>query len=224
MILNSKAPNTARSGFVGVCAIYKHFSGFGVFLLSGIFPAHPQTTNANRWAASNRNLDLDSGSAPMIDPAQFEVIEKEFPYRMSWFPTLLMIILCGTLSAAMFALAASDGGVLYWLLGGIIFSGFVLGAWISILNLQGNLTFKLSRSALHIPFIWNSKRHRLVRFEDITRVKFIEYQGNLILEVEAKGKKYPIAHAWFPSLEAFQEVVQTVQERMPTEKPVLSGT
>jgi hypothetical protein len=40
--------NKACSGFVGFCGIFKHFSGFGFFLLSGIFPARPQTTNANR--------------------------------------------------------------------------------------------------------------------------------------------------------------------------------
>ena len=44
-------PNKACSGFVGVCGFDNHFSGFGFFLLSGIFPARPQTTNANRWAA-----------------------------------------------------------------------------------------------------------------------------------------------------------------------------
>jgi hypothetical protein len=43
-------PNKACSGWWGFCAFYKHFSGFGLFLLSGIFPARPTTTNANRWA------------------------------------------------------------------------------------------------------------------------------------------------------------------------------
>jgi len=36
---------------VGVCAVYNHFSGFGFILLSGSYPARPQTSNANRWAA-----------------------------------------------------------------------------------------------------------------------------------------------------------------------------
>jgi len=31
-----KTPNKACSGFVGVCAIYKQFSGFGFFLLPTI--------------------------------------------------------------------------------------------------------------------------------------------------------------------------------------------
>ena len=56
---NQKRANKACSGFVGVCAVYKHFSGFGFFLLSGIFPARPQTTNASRWHAplqSKKNL------------------------------------------------------------------------------------------------------------------------------------------------------------------------
>jgi hypothetical protein len=43
-----KTPNKACSGFAGVCGFEKHFSGFGFFLLSGIFPARPQTTNASR--------------------------------------------------------------------------------------------------------------------------------------------------------------------------------
>ena len=43
-------PNTACSGCVGLCAVYKHFSGFGFFLLTGIYLARPHTTNANRWA------------------------------------------------------------------------------------------------------------------------------------------------------------------------------
>jgi hypothetical protein len=40
---------------VGFCRIFKHFSGFGFFLLSGIFHARPQTTNANRWVAFLQN-------------------------------------------------------------------------------------------------------------------------------------------------------------------------
>jgi len=46
--MNTTRANKACSGFVGFCRIFKHFSGFGFFLLSGIFPARPQTTNANR--------------------------------------------------------------------------------------------------------------------------------------------------------------------------------
>jgi hypothetical protein len=38
---SEKPPNKACSGLAGFCAIYKHFSGFGLFLLSGIFPARP---------------------------------------------------------------------------------------------------------------------------------------------------------------------------------------
>jgi hypothetical protein len=36
----------------GFCAFYKHFSGFGLFLLSNIFSTRPPTTNANRWAGA----------------------------------------------------------------------------------------------------------------------------------------------------------------------------
>jgi len=37
---------------VGFCAIYKHFSGFGFFLLSNIIHTRPLAGNANRWLAS----------------------------------------------------------------------------------------------------------------------------------------------------------------------------
>jgi len=43
-----KTPNKACSGWWGFCGFDKHFSGFGFFLLSGIIPARPTTTNANR--------------------------------------------------------------------------------------------------------------------------------------------------------------------------------
>jgi len=38
---------------VGVCAVYKHFSGFEFFLLSGIIHARPHAGNAHRWAAKD---------------------------------------------------------------------------------------------------------------------------------------------------------------------------
>jgi ABC-type maltose transport system permease subunit len=43
---------------VGFVAIFKHFSGFGFFLLSSIFLTHPHATNANRWLASLKNSVL----------------------------------------------------------------------------------------------------------------------------------------------------------------------
>jgi hypothetical protein len=36
---------------VGFCAFYKHFSGFGFFLLPSIIHARPHAGNANRWGA-----------------------------------------------------------------------------------------------------------------------------------------------------------------------------
>jgi len=33
---------------VGFCGIFKHFSGFGLFLLSGIIHTRPHAGNANR--------------------------------------------------------------------------------------------------------------------------------------------------------------------------------
>ena len=37
---------------------YKHFSGFGFFLLQGIIHARPPASNANRSAASSKTLHL----------------------------------------------------------------------------------------------------------------------------------------------------------------------
>jgi disulfide bond formation protein DsbB len=45
------APNKACIRRVGVCAIYKHFSGFRFFLLPNIVHARQKSANANRWAA-----------------------------------------------------------------------------------------------------------------------------------------------------------------------------
>jgi hypothetical protein len=35
---------------VGFCAVFEHFSGFGLFLLPSRIPARPSAGNANRWA------------------------------------------------------------------------------------------------------------------------------------------------------------------------------
>jgi hypothetical protein len=53
--LSINAPNKACSGFLGVCAIYKHFSGFEFFLLPNRIHAHPHAGNANRSAADLQN-------------------------------------------------------------------------------------------------------------------------------------------------------------------------
>jgi hypothetical protein len=39
---------------VGVCAIYKHFSGFEFFLLPNRIHARPHAGNANRWVAQEQ--------------------------------------------------------------------------------------------------------------------------------------------------------------------------
>jgi len=57
------APNNACTGRWGFCAIYKHFSGFEFFLLSGIFPARPPAANASRSAAdstANNHYQMDT--------------------------------------------------------------------------------------------------------------------------------------------------------------------
>ena len=47
----SESPNTACTGQVGVCAIFKRFSGFEFILLPGRVHARPPASNANRWVA-----------------------------------------------------------------------------------------------------------------------------------------------------------------------------
>lgn len=54
-LAQQKTPNKACSGLAGFYAIYKHFSGFGFFLLSGIILARPPTTNANRCTKNARH-------------------------------------------------------------------------------------------------------------------------------------------------------------------------
>ena len=49
-VFSSIAPNKACTWRVGFCGIFKHFSGFGLFLLSNISHARPHAGNANRWA------------------------------------------------------------------------------------------------------------------------------------------------------------------------------
>jgi hypothetical protein len=47
---NPKTPNKACSRLVGFCAVFEHFSGFGLFLLPSRIHARPPAANANRWA------------------------------------------------------------------------------------------------------------------------------------------------------------------------------
>jgi hypothetical protein len=51
-------PNTACSGRVGVCAIFKHFSGFGLFSTSQTLstPAHPPLTQIVGTLRPKRHL------------------------------------------------------------------------------------------------------------------------------------------------------------------------
>ncbi len=52
----SRLPNKACSGRVGVCAIYRHFSGFGFFLLPSRIHARPPAANASRWVLALTTL------------------------------------------------------------------------------------------------------------------------------------------------------------------------
>ncbi len=54
---SSTAPNKACTRRGGVCAIYRRFSGFGLFHISSIVPVRPHAGNANRWALALRVIN-----------------------------------------------------------------------------------------------------------------------------------------------------------------------
>jgi hypothetical protein len=47
-LAHSALPNTACSGFAGVCGIFKQFSGFEFFLLPNRVPVRPSASKADR--------------------------------------------------------------------------------------------------------------------------------------------------------------------------------
>jgi hypothetical protein len=59
---------------VGFVPTYKHFSGFGFFLLSKRIHARPPAANANRWAAYSKQ----QGMFEMSDNTAIEVLLKAF--------------------------------------------------------------------------------------------------------------------------------------------------
>jgi len=68
-LLTKTAANKACSGQVGFVAVFKHFSGFGFFLLPNIISARPLATNASRSAAARK-----------IKFAKNQTEEREFLY------------------------------------------------------------------------------------------------------------------------------------------------
>ena len=142
-------------------------------------------------------------------------IEKRYVYRYAWLPTITMLIFGGLGISTTTYFGILRGGFLPWFFG--IISGiiFVFFLWISIVGWQGKLRFMISPAGIYIPLIWNSNKHRFVRFADVSGATILEFQGNVILELSVGKKKYPITHTWFPSMRDFQEIVATVMERIP---------
>jgi hypothetical protein len=62
-------PNTACTGQVGVCAIYKQFSGFEFILLPGRVQSRPPASNASRWAADAVIINHRHSRPQLIVPA-----------------------------------------------------------------------------------------------------------------------------------------------------------
>src|SRR5581483_4496878 len=103
-----------------------------------------------------------------------------------------------------------------WVLAALFLVTFLLGVWISIVNIQGKLRLMISKDGIYIPVIWNSQNHIFVRFTEITGVEFMEVQRNMIFEITVGSKKYPITKSWFPIEGDFQEIVDTIKARLST--------
>ncbi len=142
-------------------------------------------------------------------------IEKQYPYRYAWFPTLFMVFIGGLGTFGMVSLAISKGIAWPWFFTLLFFVLFIFGAWITIVNIQGKLRFIISKEGVYIPSIWNSKAYTFVEFSKISDVEYLEVQGNIILQLSVGSKKYSITHTWFPTKNAFQEIAEIVKERLP---------
>ena len=148
-------------------------------------------------------------------PSNQSSIEKEYPYRNAWSQTLTVLTAGGLGAFGMAWYALSKNITWLWLIVAFFFSFFLLGVWITVVNVQGKLSFMISKEGIYIPLVWNSQRHTFVSFSEISEVEFLEFQGNTIFQVSAGNKKYPITKSWFPTKGDFQEIVDIIQARLP---------
>ena len=90
---------------------------------------------------------------------------------------------------------------------------FLLGLFVTVINIWGNRKFILTRDNIYLPSIWKSKTYTLIPFSEIDKAVLTDVQGNVILRLFFDGKEYSITHSWLPSIDSFNEILQIVNER-----------
>lgn len=148
-------------------------------------------------------------------PISVSSVEKQYLYRNAWSQTVTVLVTGGLGTGLLAWLALSKDLAWLWLVAMIFLILFGLGLWITIVNIQGKLRFKVSQEGIYVPLIWNSRSYAFVSFSEINDVEFIQAYGNMIFEVSAGKKKYPITKSWFPNKGDFEEIVSIIQARLP---------
>jgi hypothetical protein len=64
--------------------------------------------------------------------------------------------------------------------------------------------------------VWKSDYHTFIPFSEISSVELLKLQGKLAFRVSVGTKKYAISKSWFPPNNNFQEIVEFIQERLPS--------
>ncbi|MFT3890779.1 MAG: hypothetical protein QM730_04025 [Anaerolineales bacterium] len=159
----------------------------------------------------------------MISSSHQNPIEKQYLYQSAWSQTLIVLSVGGLGAFGMAWLALSKNIAWFWFLAAFFLCFFLLGVWITIVNIQGKLRFMISKEGIYLPLAWNSQRHTFVRFSEVSDVEFLEFQGNTIFQVSVGNKKYPITKSWFPDKGDFQEIVDIIQARLPAQLKQSTG-
>ena len=148
-----------------------------------------------------------------VEAPNLGLIEKEYPYRYKWSSTIGVLITggLGAFGGAWFA--TLDNKVWWWLLSIFFVFLFLLGLFVTVINIWGNRKFILTRDNIYLPSIWKSKTYTLIPFSEIDKAILTDVQGNVILRLFFDGKEYSITHSWLPSIDSFNEILQIVNER-----------
>jgi hypothetical protein len=170
----------------------------------------------------NVEHDLFSKDTAMAKAPYPEYIEKEYPYRYRWFQVFLMIFLGFACTIGSIWEALSGIAKWIWLFTPIFILMFLGGAAIAVANLLGKNRLIITKDSIYLPSVWKSDTYLIIPFADISRVEFMEYQGNKFLRLFVGKKEYPITNTWLPT-EAFQEIADLVAERSPVGKQKNGG-
>ena len=144
-----------------------------------------------------------------------DLIEKTYLYRYAWSKTLVILAIGGLGAFGAAWLAISKGVVLSWLFAVIFLLMFLLGAWIAIVNIQGKLRVTISKDGIYLPSVSKPQSPTFVPFSEISAVELLEVQGNKIFQISVGDKQYSVTRPWFPGKNDFQEIIETIQERLP---------